>query len=84
MKTALQIYGGYSIVQELPVQRHFRDCKITEIYEGMKTLFGDLDINHQDALKGNKAAAIRARQATIFLEKAGKKYRKESLAADKN
>ena len=41
---ALQIFGGYSIVQELPVQRHFRDCKITEIYEGttevMKMIIG--------------------------------------------
>jgi butyryl-CoA dehydrogenase len=41
---ALQVYGGYSIVQELPVQRFFRDCKITEIYEGtsevMKMIIG--------------------------------------------
>jgi butyryl-CoA dehydrogenase len=41
---ALQIFGGYSIVTELPVQRYFRDCKITEIYEGtsevMKMIIG--------------------------------------------
>jgi butyryl-CoA dehydrogenase len=46
---ALQIYGGYSIVTELPVQRHFRDCKITEIYEGtsevMKMIIGGNILN---------------------------------------
>jgi len=57
---------------------------ISEIYDGMKVLFGDFDKNHQDALKGNKAAARRARKVTTFIEKAGKKYRKESLAANKS
>jgi butyryl-CoA dehydrogenase len=31
---AVQIYGGYGYVQDYPVERHFRDAKITEIYEG--------------------------------------------------
>jgi len=31
---AVQIYGGYGYIQEYPVERHFRDAKITEIYEG--------------------------------------------------
>jgi butyryl-CoA dehydrogenase len=31
---ALQMYGGYGYVQDYPVERHFRDAKITEIYEG--------------------------------------------------
>ncbi|MCB9556140.1 MAG: acyl-CoA dehydrogenase [Deltaproteobacteria bacterium] len=33
-KDALQIHGGYGYVKEYPVERHFRDAKITEIYEG--------------------------------------------------
>lgn len=31
---ALQLHGGYGYVKEYPAERHFRDAKITEIYEG--------------------------------------------------
>ncbi len=31
---AVQIFGGYGYLQEYPVERYFRDAKITEIYEG--------------------------------------------------
>ena len=31
---AIQIYGGYGYITDYPVQRHFRDAKVTEIYEG--------------------------------------------------
>lgn len=31
---AVQIYGGYGFTTEYPVERHMRDAKITEIYEG--------------------------------------------------
>ncbi|TMJ10961.1 MAG: acyl-CoA dehydrogenase, partial [Bacillati bacterium ANGP1] len=31
---AVQIYGGYGDIHDYPVERHFRDAKITEIYEG--------------------------------------------------
>jgi alkylation response protein AidB-like acyl-CoA dehydrogenase len=31
---AVQIHGGYGYVREYPVERFFRDAKITEIYEG--------------------------------------------------
>ena len=37
MKTAtkaVQIHGGYGYSREYPVERNFRDAKITEIYEG--------------------------------------------------
>ncbi|MEW6721566.1 MAG: acyl-CoA dehydrogenase [Thermodesulfobacteriota bacterium] len=30
----IQIHGGYGYVKEYPAERHFRDAKITEIYEG--------------------------------------------------
>ncbi|MCB9566315.1 MAG: acyl-CoA dehydrogenase [Myxococcales bacterium] len=33
-KNAIQIFGGNGYVTEYPVERHFRDAKITEIYEG--------------------------------------------------
>jgi alkylation response protein AidB-like acyl-CoA dehydrogenase len=31
---AVQIFGGYGYTKEFPVERYFRDAKITEIYEG--------------------------------------------------
>ncbi len=31
---AVQIHGGYGYIQDYPVERYFRDAKITEIYEG--------------------------------------------------
>ncbi len=47
---AMQIFGGSCIVQDLPVQRYFRDCKITEIYEGtsevMKMIIGNKILRH--------------------------------------
>ncbi len=31
---AVQIFGGYGYTKEYPVERYFRDAKITQIYEG--------------------------------------------------
>lgn len=31
---ALQIYGGYGYTEDYPMERFFRDAKVTEIYEG--------------------------------------------------
>jgi len=31
---AVQLFGGYGYLQDFPVERYFRDAKITEIYEG--------------------------------------------------
>ncbi|MFT4415353.1 acyl-CoA dehydrogenase [Fredinandcohnia humi] len=31
---AIQVYGGYGYTKDYPVERFFRDAKITEIYEG--------------------------------------------------
>ena len=31
---AIQIFGGYGYTKDYPVERYFRDAKVTEIYEG--------------------------------------------------
>ena len=31
---AIQVFGGYGYVKEYPVEKLFRDAKVTEIYEG--------------------------------------------------
>lgn len=31
---AVQVFGGYGYTKEYPVERYFRDAKVTEIYEG--------------------------------------------------
>jgi alkylation response protein AidB-like acyl-CoA dehydrogenase len=31
---AVQVFGGYGYVTDYPVERLFRDAKVTEIYEG--------------------------------------------------
>ena len=33
-REAIQVFGGYGYIEDFPVERHFRDAKITEIYEG--------------------------------------------------
>lgn len=35
---AVQIFGGYGYVKEYPVERHMRDAKITQIYEGTQQI----------------------------------------------
>ena len=49
---ALQIHGGYGYTMEFPVERYYRDAKITEIYEGTseiqqiiiaRSLFGKME-----------------------------------------
>ena len=31
---ALQIHGGYGYVKEYPIERYYRDVRVTRIYEG--------------------------------------------------
>ncbi len=35
---AVQLFGGYGYMQEYPVERHMRDAKITQIYEGTQQI----------------------------------------------
>lgn len=46
--SAIQIFGGMGYVSDTPVERHYRDAKITEIYGGItdiqKLIIGDIVI----------------------------------------
>jgi butyryl-CoA dehydrogenase len=33
-RLAIQVHGGYGYMTDLPIERYYRDAKITEIYEG--------------------------------------------------
>lgn len=37
-REAVQIFGGYGYAREYPVERLFRDAKVTEIYEGVSEI----------------------------------------------
>lgn len=48
---AIQIHGGYGYMKDLPVERFYRDAKVTEIYEGTSEIM-KLVISNQ-ILRGN-------------------------------
>jgi alkylation response protein AidB-like acyl-CoA dehydrogenase len=31
---AIQIHGGYGYLEDYPVERHYRDARTTQLYEG--------------------------------------------------
>jgi alkylation response protein AidB-like acyl-CoA dehydrogenase len=33
-REAVQVHGGYGYIRDYNVERHYRDAKITELYEG--------------------------------------------------
>ena len=39
---AIQVLGGMGYVSEMPAERHYRDARITEIYEGTSEKFSAL------------------------------------------
>ena len=42
----VQIHGGYGYVKEFPAERHMRDAKITEIYEGTSEIQRQVIASH--------------------------------------
>jgi butyryl-CoA dehydrogenase len=50
-REAVQVFGGNGYVTEFPVERHMRDAKITEIYEGTSEIQRLVIANH--LAKGN-------------------------------
>ena len=48
---ALQVHGGYGYMKDLPIERYYRDVKVTEIYEGTSEIMKL--IIAQQILRGN-------------------------------
>ena len=57
---------------------------IVETVKEMRHLLASLTIDLEKAAYGNKAASQRVRTGTIKLEKGAKKFRKESIKAEKS
>lgn len=57
---------------------------IVETVKEMRHLLAALTVDLEKAANGNKAASQRVRTGTIKLEKAAKKFRKESIKAEKS
>jgi alkylation response protein AidB-like acyl-CoA dehydrogenase len=55
---AIQILGGYGYTKEFPVERYYRDAKITEIYEGTSEIQRLVIARHVLGLQ-DRTAAIR-------------------------
>jgi butyryl-CoA dehydrogenase len=55
---AIQIHGGYGYSREHPVQRYFRDAKITEIYEGTSEI--QRLVIARSILRGERQAPVAA------------------------
>ncbi|HEX4743855.1 MAG TPA: acyl-CoA dehydrogenase [Candidatus Limnocylindria bacterium] len=41
-RDCIQIFGGYGYLKDFPAERHYRDAKITEIYEGTSEIMKHL------------------------------------------
>jgi len=65
---ALQLFGGYGYIKEYPAERHLRDAKICQIYEGTQQIQRMVigrsilsDTRPSTAVRPAKAAAAVAR-----------------------
>ena len=56
---------------------------LNDTVKHMRELLGAICVDLEKAVNGNKAASQRVRTGTIKMEKIAKKYRKESIHAEK-
>lgn len=56
---------------------------LMETVETMKRMLAEIQLELEDVIRGNKAAAKRVRKATLNFAKVAKVFRKESVEAGK-
>ncbi len=59
---AIQVLGGYGYTTEMPVERYYRDAKVTEIYEGTSEIQRLVIARHVLAGAGGRDTAPAARR----------------------
>ena len=57
---AVQIHGGLGYIKEYPIERYYRDARITKIYEGTSEIQKNIIASqlHKDYLKKTKAVQV--------------------------
>ena len=61
---AIQILGGMGYVSDMPVERNYRDARITEIYEGLLLL--NIGINMANYHYSNLLLSYRMNKTLYF------------------
>ncbi len=76
---AVQVFGGYGFTEEFPVARHFRDARVSRIYEGTNEI-NRLFVSSRLRKRAEEGRASLEAAADSFLsELAGKAIKKELL-----
>jgi len=77
------------VVEEVVVEEVVIDyssvSKSGEVFENMKTIFGEMEAHSEKWFnKNTKSASAKMRKCTIALDRLGKEFRKESVAECKD
>jgi hypothetical protein len=76
----IQVYGGYGYTKEYPVEQHFRDVRITTIYEGTNGIQANDLMGRKLFLKNGKLPEQLTREIQKTVDLAMKNQELEGLA----
>ena len=65
------------------IKREFEKMSLAETMNKLETIIDTIAKDLEKVTRGNASAAQRVRVSTLRLEKVGKQFRKESVAAEK-
>ena len=63
---AVQVFGGYGYTEDYPVERYFRDAKVTEIYEGTSEIQRIVICKHLTEVNHVNKPRVRCQLLTQF------------------
>lgn len=76
----LQVYGGYGFTEEFPIARHFRDARVSRIYEGTNEINRVFLADRLIRRSNEGRASLKAAGDSFISELAGKAF--ESAPSD--